>query len=232
MKIHMENVCKQYYQSPGFTALEDISLKFESGEWSFLVGPSGAGKTTLLKLLYKENSPDRGRVVIDGADIAKVPASRLRRSMGIIFQAHCLLQNKTAYENIAYAAEVLGTPPQQVRSRTFEILELLGLKGKADRFPNSLSGGEQQRVAVGRALVNQPKLIVADEPTGDLDPENADKVLDILDQVNREWNATVLLATHAVDLVGKLQRRVIRLEHGHVVRDTVGGYWDAPGATS
>ena len=183
------------------------------------------GKTTLLKLLYKEELADKGRVIIDGKDVATFPGSKLRRSMGIIFQTYRLLEKKVAFENIAYGAEVLGIPPAEVRRRTEEILELIGLRDKAHRLPSELSGGEQQRVAVGRALINQPKLIVADEPTGDLDPENTDRVIEILDRVHRERNATVLFATHAVEAVNRLNRRVIRLQDGRVVSDATGGYW-------
>ncbi len=145
--------------------------------------------------------------------------------MGIIFQTFRLLDKKTAFENIAYGAEVLATPPAEVRKRTNEILELVGLADKAGRLPSELSGGEQQRVAIGRALINHPKLIIADEPTGDLDPENSDRVIQILDTVHREHNVTVLFATHAVDIVNRLQRRVVRLDRGHVVSDATGGYW-------
>ncbi len=217
-------MCKEY-QLAGLAALENISLTVASGEWAFLVGASGMGKTTLLKLLYKEELADKGRVIIDGKDVTTVPGSRLRRSMGIIFQTYRLLEKKVAFENIAYGAEVLGIPPAVVRRRTEEILELIGLRDKAHRLPSELSGGEQQRVAVGRALINQPKLIVADEPTGDLDPENTDRVLEILDRVHRERNATVLFATHAVEVVNRLNRRVIRLQDGRVVSDATGGYW-------
>jgi cell division transport system ATP-binding protein len=168
-------------------------------------------------------------VLVDGNDVAQMPGSRLRRSMGIIFQTFRLLEKKTAFENIAYGAEVLAMPPDEVRKRTREILELVGLANKAGRMPGELSGGEQQRVAIGRALINRPKLIVADEPTGDLDPENSDRVIQILDTVHREHNVTVLFATHAVDIVNRLQRRVVRLEHGRVVSDALGGYWAGNG---
>jgi cell division transport system ATP-binding protein len=200
-------------------------LRIAAGDWVFLVGASGMGKTTLLKLLYREELPDSGRVLIAGDDIATTPGSRLRRSMGIIFQTFRLLDKKTAFENIAYGAEVLATPPAEVRRRTLEILELVGLSNKANRLPGELSGGEQQRVAIGRALINQPKLILADEPTGDLDPANSDRVIEILDKVHREHNVTVVFATHAVDIVDRLQRRVIRLQDGAVVSDATGGYW-------
>jgi len=190
------------------------------------------GKTTLLKLLYKEEVPDKGRVVIGGRDVAAVPGSRLRRSMGIIFQSFRLLEKKTAYENIAYGAEVLATPPAKVRSRAREILDLVGLAEKAQRLPGELSGGEQQRVAIGRALINDPKLIVADEPTGDLDPENTDRVLEIFDRFHREHNTTVLFATHAVEVVNRLGRRVIRMEKGKIVSDATGGYWADEGVSA
>ncbi len=196
-----------------------------SGEWVFLVGASGTGKTTLLKMIYREELADDGRVSIGGADVAQTPGSQLRRSMGIVFQTFRLMEKKSAFENIAYGAEVLGVPASRVRSRTTEILQLVGLGDKGHRLPAELSGGEQQRVAIGRALINRPKLILADEPTGDLDPENTDRVLEILDTVHRERQTTVLFATHAVEIVNRLQRRVVRLQDGRVVSDAAGGYW-------
>jgi len=224
MDIVLENVSKRY-PLVEFTALDDVSLKIDSGEWVFIVGASGMGKTTLLKLLYREELSDEGQVSVGGNNVATMRGSRLRRTMGIIFQTFRLLDKKTAFENIAYGAEVLATPPAEVRKRTRDILELIGLGDKAGRLPGELSGGEQQRVAIGRALINRPQLILADEPTGDLDPENSSRVIDILDNVHREHNVTVLFATHAVDIVDRLQRRVVRLHNGRVVSDTSGGYW-------
>lgn len=215
----------KHYSLAATPALDNISLQVDAGDWVFLVGASGMGKTTLLKLLYREELPEQGQVLVGGSDIATVSGSLLRRSMGIIFQTFRLLGKKTAFENIAYGAEVLATPPAEVRRRTREILELVGLDSKANRLPGELSGGEQQRVAIGRALVNNPKLILADEPTGDLDPENSERVIEILDTVHREHNVTVLFATHAVDIVDRLQRRVVRLQDGRIVSDTTGGYW-------
>lgn len=215
----------KHYSLAATPALDNISLQVDAGDWVFLVGASGMGKTTLLKLLYREELPGQGQVLVGGNDIATVSGSLLRRSMGIIFQTFRLLGKKTAFENIAYGAEVLATPPAEVRRRTREILELVGLDSKANRLPGELSGGEQQRVAIGRALVNNPKLILADEPTGDLDPENSERVIEILDTVHREHNVTVLFATHAVDIVDRLQRRVVRLQDGRIVSDTTGGYW-------
>ncbi len=194
-----------------------------------MVGASGMGKTTLLKLLYKEEVPDKGKVLVGGMDTSNIHGSRLRRSMGIIFQSFRLLEKKTAFENIAYGAEVLATPPKEVRKRTKEILDLVGLADKSHRLPGQLSGGEQQRVAIGRALINEPKLIIADEPTGDLDPENTDRVLNIFDRFHQEHKATVLFATHAVDVVNRLGRRVIRLQQGNVISDATGGYWSEQG---
>jgi cell division transport system ATP-binding protein len=222
--IDINSVSKHYTLSKQ-PALMDVSLHIRSGEWAFLVGASGTGKTTLLKLLYKEEVPDSGNVLIAGRDSGATSGSTLRRSMGIIFQTFRLLPRKTAFENIAYGAEVLGLAPALVRRRTLELLELIGLEQKAHRLPAELSGGEQQRVAVGRALINQPSLVLADEPTGNLDPENADRVLKILQSVHRERKATVLVATHAADVVDRLGQRVIRLESGKVVSDAVGGYW-------
>ena len=213
------------YQQAEHAALDGLTLNVASGEWVFLVGASGMGKTTLLKLLYREELADLGRVFVGGNDVSVVPGSRLRRSMGIIFQTFRLLEKKTAFENIAYGAEVLATPPAEVRRRTLKILELVGLGEKGHRLPGELSGGEQQRVAVGRALINRPKLIIADEPTGDLDPENTDRVIEILDKVHREQQATVMFATHNVAVVNRLGRRVVRLEDGRVISDATGGYW-------
>ncbi len=224
MNIEFDNVSKRY-PSVSYKALDEVSLTIGSGEWVFLVGASGMGKTTLLKLLYREELCDQGIVAIDGSDIKAMRGSQLRRSMGIIFQTFRLLEKKTAFENIAYGAEVLAMPPAEVRKRTREILELVGLSDKANRVPGELSGGEQQRVAIGRALINRPQLILADEPTGDLDPENSNRVIEILDTVHREHNVTVLFATHAVDIVERLQRRVVRLQNGRVVSDASGGYW-------
>ena len=222
--IVLENVSKRYPLG-NYPALDDLSLNIAAGEWVFLVGASGTGKTTLLKLLYREELADEGCVMIGGADVAQVPGSQLRRSMGIIFQTFRLMEKKSAFENIAYGAEVLAMPAPEVRSRTAEVLQLVGLSDKGHRLPAELSGGEQQRVAIGRALINRPKLILADEPTGDLDPENTDRVLEILDQVHREHQTTVLFATHAVEIVNRLQRRVIRLQDGRIVSDAAGGYW-------
>ncbi len=183
------------------------------------------GKTTLLRLLYREELADEGRVIIDGTDVLQIRGSRLRRSMGIIFQTFRLMERKSAFENIAYGAEVLAVPAPEVRRRTTQILQLVGLADKGHRLPAELSGGEQQRVAIGRALINRPRLILADEPTGDLEPENTDRVLEILDMVHREHRSTVLFATHAVQIVNRLQRRVVRLQDGRIVSDAAGGYW-------
>ena len=201
-------------------------MTVEPGEWVFLTGPSGAGKTTLLKLLYKAILPDEGTIEVDGRDIRTLPAYLLRRRIGIIFQHFELLPNRTAAENVAYGAEVLGVPPGQVRQRTDEMLELVGLSEKRNRTPGELSGGEQQRVSIARALINRPKLILADEPTGDLDPDNAERILDVFQKVHRDWNATLLFVTHAAEIVDRLQKRVVRLEEGRIIRDQVGGYRD------
>ena len=224
MNIELENVSKRY-PLVDYMALDNVSLTIDSGEWVFLVGASGMGKTTLLKMLYREELCDKGNLVIGGNSVAAMRGSQLRRAKGIIFQTFRLLEKKTAFENIAYGAEVLAMPPDEVRKRTREILDLVGLGDKANRLPGELSGGEQQRVAIGRALINRPKLILADEPTGDLDPENSNRVIEILDTVHREHNVTVLFATHAVDIVDRLQRRVVRLQNGRVVSDASGGYW-------
>ena len=215
---------EKVYPTTGQKALDRLSLKIDSAEWIFLIGPSGAGKTTLLKLLYKAVLPDTGTIVIDGKDIRDIPAYRLRRQAGIIFQNFELIPIRTAAENVAYGAEILGRSPADVRLRTEEMLELVGLGHKRNSFPHELSGGEQQRVSIARALINRPRLILADEPTGDLDPENTDRIISVFEQIHREWQATLLFVTHAPEMVDRLQKRVIRLEHGRIVRDAVGGY--------
>ena len=221
--IRFENVSKVY--KGDVVALDDVSLEIGKGEFVFLVGPSGSGKSTFLRLLLRDEIATSGRIVVAGRDIAslsnwKVP--QLRRNIGTIFQDFKLLPSKTVYENVAFAAEVIGRPRAAIRSQVPQILELVGLNEKADRFPNELSGGEQQRVSIARAFVNRPLILLADEPTGNLDPETTDGIMRLLDRINRT-GTTVVMATHDQQMVDRMRRRVIELAHGHLARDQARG---------
>ena len=223
--IRVENVSKVY--KGDVVALDDVSLEIGKGEFVFLVGPSGSGKSTFLRLLLRDEIATSGRIVVAGRDIAslsnwKVP--QLRRNIGTIFQDFKLLPSKTVYENVAFAAEVIGRPRAAIRSQVPQILELVGLNEKADRFPNELSGGEQQRVSIARAFVNRPLILLADEPTGNLDPETTDGIMRLLDRINRT-GTTVVMATHDQQMVDRMRRRVIELAHGHLARDQVRGVY-------
>lgn len=224
--IYFEKVSK-IYNSDTVPALEDITLSIKPKEFVSIVGHSGAGKTTLLKMLIAEEKPTTGSIFFESANIHELPRAQMykyRRKIGMIFQDFRLIPHKTAYENISFAMEAAGKPDEDIASDVPHILELVDLSEKANHFPRQLSGGEQQRVAIGRAIINQPDVIVADEPTGNLDPVNAYEVVQILQKIN-EFDTTVLIATHnkgVVDLVG---RRVITMERGKIIRDDEsGGY--------
>lgn len=223
--IQITNVSKIY--SNGARALVDINLNIDSGEFVFLVGPSGAGKSTLIRLLYREEIPTRGQVVLNGKNLLRMKdreVPHLRRNIGVIFQDFRLLPSKTVFENVAFALEVIGVTKNEVRNRTRVALDLVGLAAKEAAFPNELSGGEQQRVSVARAIVNNPALLVADEPTGNLDPETAWGIMDLLHNINKR-GTTVIMATHARNIVDKMKKRVIAIENGKVARDDQqGGY--------
>lgn len=223
--IQFTNVSKIYPN--GARALVDINLKIESGEFVFLVGPSGAGKSTLIRLLYREEIPTRGQVVLNGKNLIRMKereVPQIRRNIGVIFQDFRLLPSKTVFENVSFTLEVIGVAKSEVKRRTRAALELVGLATKERAFPNELSGGEQQRVSVARAIVNNPALLVADEPTGNLDPDTAWGIMDLLYNINKR-GTTVVMATHARDIVDQMQKRVIAIESGKVVRDEQrGGY--------
>ncbi len=223
--IRFENVSKTYKN--GTPALKDISLDIEKGEFVFLVGASGSGKTTFLRLLLREELPDRGRILEAGRDISELSKWRvpyLRRNIGCVFQDFRLLPNKSVFENVAFALEVIGRPRSTIESQVPQILELVGLSGKAKNLPGELSGGEQQRVAVARAFVNRPLILLADEPTGNLDPTNSESIMALLERINRT-GTTVVMATHDKALVDRMRRRVIELDHGEMVRDQVRGVY-------
>ena len=224
--IRFDNVTK-LYANQARPALDDVSVEIEKGEFVFLVGASGSGKSTFLKLCLKEERPTGGAIHVAGKDLNhlsrwKVPA--LRRQVGTVFQDFRLLPNKTVFQNVAFALEVIGRPTSQIRQVVPEVLDLVGLEGKHERMPDELSGGEQQRVAVARAFVNRPMILIADEPTGNLDPSTSVGIMKLLDRINRT-GTTVVMATHDAAIVDQMRKRVIELEGGHVVRDQSRGVY-------
>lgn len=223
--IELKNVSVEYKK--GKKALSDINIRIEKGEFVFVVGSSGAGKSTFMKLLLKEIEPTQGRIIINKADITRLPKRKipyLRRSMGVVFQDFRLLQNKTAYENVAFAMEILGYKDKVIRRIAPIVLGTVGLANKGKSYPNELSGGEQQRVSIARALVNNPEILIADEPTGNLDPQNAWEIMQYLENINKR-GTTVIVVTHAHELVNHMRKRVIVLEDGKLVKDTERGYY-------
>ena len=215
------------YASQDRPALDNVSMEIEKGEFVFLVGPSGSGKSTFLRLILREERPTQGTVWVAGKDLNrlsnwKIP--QLRRQIGTVFQDFRLLPNKTVAENIAFALEVIGKPKSQIKKVVPEVLEVVGLEGKEERRPDELSGGEQQRVAIARAFVNRPMILIADEPTGNLDPATSVGIMKLLDRINR-LGTTVVMSTHDSAIVDQMRRRVIELEHGHLVRDQSRGVY-------
>jgi len=224
--IRFDNVTKAYPQQSR-PAISDISLEISKGEFAFLVGPSGSGKSTLLRLVLKEEKPTRGHIHVAGRDLSrlsnwKVPA--LRRQIGTVFQDFRLLPNKTVRENVAFALEVIGKPRRAIRKTVPEVLDLVGLAEKSTRMPDELSGGEQQRVAIARAFVNRPLILIADEPTGNLDPATSVGIMKLLDRINRT-GTTVVMATHDQAIVDQMRKRVLELEGGQLVRDQSRGVY-------
>jgi len=223
--IELQNVTKTY--RAGTVALRDVSLQIDKGEFVFVVGASGSGKTTLLRLLLREELPESGRILEAGRDIVNLPKWRvpyLRRNIGCVFQDFRLLPNKTVFENVAFGLEVIGRPSSVISQQVPQILELVGLSHKSASMPNELSGGEQQRVAVARAFVNRPLILLADEPTGNLDPTNSEGIMALLDRINRT-GTTVVVATHDKVLVDRMRRRVIELDEGRLIRDQARGVY-------
>jgi cell division transport system ATP-binding protein len=215
------------YANQNRPALDDVSLEIEKGEFVFLVGPSGSGKSTFLRLVLREERPNTGTVWVLGKELNrlsnwKIPA--LRRQIGTVFQDFRLLPNKSVFENVAFALEVIGKPRAQIKRVVPEVLEVVGLEGKESRRPDELSGGEQQRVAIARAFVNRPMLLIADEPTGNLDPGTSVGIMKLLDRINR-LGTTVVMSTHDAQIVDQMRRRVIELDSGHLVRDQTRGVY-------
>lgn len=222
--IEFRNVSKTY--DTGTEAVHKANFTIEKGEFAFLVGTSGSGKSTLIKLILKEENPTSGNIIINGKDTTYLKPKRvpfLRRSMGVVFQDFRLLPDKTVYENVAFAMYIVKATPRHIRRQVPMVLSLVGLSGKAKMYPNELSGGEQQRVALARALVNNPSMIIADEPTGNLDPETAWEIMNLLKDINAR-GTTIVVATHAKDIVDRMNKRVIRIDDGNIVRDEKGGY--------
>ncbi len=223
--IKLIDVRKEY--KGGVVALDRLDLDISKGEFVFIVGPSGSGKSTFLKLLTKEEDPNEGEVYVAGKNLANLPKWRipyLRRNVGCVFQDFKLLPNKTVFENVSFALEVIGRPRSVVNRQVPQILELVGLGQKLDRFPDELSGGEQQRVSIARAFVNRPLILVADEPTGNLDPATSVGIMRLLDRINRT-GTTIVMATHDHAIVDSMRRRVVELENGRIVRDQSRGIY-------
>ena len=224
--IHLSHVSKSYKTSTR-PALDDVSIDVDKGEFVFVIGPSGSGKSTFLRLVLREDIPTSGQIQVAGKDLVKLRRSKVpshRRRLGCVFQDFRLLTNKTVEQNVGFALEVIGRPRAAIRKIVPEVLELVGLEGKARRLPHELSGGEQQRVAIARAFVNRPLLLLADEPTGNLDPDTSADIMLLLERINRT-GTTVLMATHDNNIVDSMRRRVIELQLGKVVRDESRGVY-------
>lgn len=225
--IEFRNVNKTY--DTGTEAVHNANFKIDKGEFAFLVGSSGSGKSTLIKLILKEEEPTSGNIIINGKDTTFLKPKRvpfLRRSMGVVFQDFRLLPDKTVYDNVAFAMYIVRATPKHIRRQVPMVLSLVGLSDKAKVYPNELSGGEQQRVALARALVNNPSMIIADEPTGNLDPDTAWEIMNLLKDINAR-GTTVVVATHAKDIVDRMKQRVIQIEKGNIIRDDKKGGYDS-----
>lgn len=222
--IELKNVYKKYPN--GVNALCDVNLSISKGEFVFIIGGSGSGKSTLIKLLYRQEKPTSGEVYVGGINVAKLrngKVYKLRRKLGIVFQDYKLLPKKTVYENVAFALEVYGLKKDEIRKRTIKALEQVGLKDKLRSYPDQLSGGEQQRVSIARAIVNEPKVLICDEPTGNLDHKTALEIMKVIDDINKELGTTIIMATHSMEIVNKMKKRVIEIEKGVVERDEMKG---------
>ena len=224
--IQCNHVYKRYKN--GTNALYDINLSVDQGEFVYVIGPTGSGKSTLIKLIDAEEMCTKGNVKVVGIDVGELSKRQIpiyRRNIGVVFQDYKLLPHLTVFENIAYALEVIGMKKAQIRKRTIEVMKVVGLSEKGNSFPKELSGGQQQRVAIARAIANRPKVLIADEPTGNLDPAKSDEIMDLLQEINQRYGTTVVMVTHDITLVNKYRKRTIVLEQGHIVADrSEGGY--------
>ena len=223
--LKMTDVSKVY--PGGSVALQNVDIHIEPGEFVFVVGPSGAGKSTFIKMLFREVLPSTGSIFVNGVDILSLTPNEIpymRRQLGIIFQDYRLLPDRTVYENVAFAMEVIETPRRKIKRRVLNVLDLVGLRHRADAYPNELSGGEQQRIAIARAIVNDPIMVIADEPTGNLDPETSWDIMEIFKEINAE-GTTIVMATHDKEIVDAMGKRVIAIEDGKIVRDEASGVY-------
>ncbi|HSJ37894.1 MAG TPA: cell division ATP-binding protein FtsE [Planococcus sp. (in: firmicutes)] len=221
--IQMKNVYKKYPN--GIVALNGMNVEIKQGDFVYIVGPSGAGKSTFIKMIYREERPTSGQMLVNGLDLAKIKRKKiplLRRQIGVVFQDFKLLPRLNVYENVAFALEVIEEKPEAIRKRVLEVLDLVGLKHKARMFPRELSGGEQQRISIARSIVNTPKVVIADEPTGNLDPETSWDIMNLFERINAS-GTTILMATHNREIVNKMRHRVIAIEGGLIARDEAGG---------
>jgi len=217
--IEMKNVYKKYPN--GITAINGLDVTIEQGDFVYVVGPSGAGKSTFIKMIYREELPTKGTVKVGEFDLMNLKNNKipyLRRHVGVVFQDFKLLPRLTVFENVAYAMQVVGKNPKTIQKRSLEVLDLVGLKHKVRMFPNELSGGEQQRVAIARAIANMPRVLIADEPTGNLDPETAEGIMDLLEEINSQ-GTTIIMATHNSEIVNRVRHRVLAVENGRIARD-------------
>ncbi|WP_449621920.1 cell division ATP-binding protein FtsE [Robertmurraya sp. Marseille-Q9965] len=217
--IEMEDVYKKYPN--GVVAANGINVSIKQGEFVYVVGPSGAGKSTFIKMMYREEKPSKGSIMINGVNLAKLKESKVptfRRNLGVVFQDFKLLPKLTVYENVAFALEVIEESPKYIKKRVMEVLDLVGLKHKSRMLPTELSGGEQQRVSIARSIVNSPKVMIADEPTGNLDPETSWDIMRIFEEINTR-GTTIVMATHNKEIVNTIRHRVIAIENGQIIRD-------------
>jgi cell division transport system ATP-binding protein len=221
--------CYKVYKN-GVTAIANLTLSIDKGEFVFITGESGCGKSTLVKMLYREEKPTKGQVTVGGINVAKLYNSKvykLRRKLGIVFQDFKLLPKLTVYENVAFGLDNIGMKGHEIKSRVMKALERVGLKEKTRSFPNELSGGEQQRVCIARAIVNEPKLLICDEPTGNLDPKTSKEIIKVINAINKDMGTTVIMVTHDKEIVNSMKKRVITLENGVLTSDTKKGSYTA-----
>lgn len=221
--IRLRNVQKKY--KTGVTAVYDMNLSIKKGEFVFVIGSTGCGKSTLIKMLYREEKPTSGQVLVGGLDVGKLRNNKvfkLRRKLGVVFQDYKLLNRKTVYENVAFALEIFGVPKDEIHTKVLKVLELVGLKHKAKSYPTELSGGEQQRVAIARAIVNGPKLLICDEPTGNLDEVTSMEIMGVLDEISK-MGTTIIMVTHDTEIVNRMKKRVIVLDAGRILKDYAEG---------